>query len=233
MVSKHVPGFKPGSNGFHFGNDFETAPVLTMPVPPFGKIPVGNSAGGLCGGMVFAVLDIFRHGRKPPPDTVAPRPGTPLFEYLTRRLLDSFNGVSGVFKYLAWMQFPDDTHWYNPSRSIGWHTVNGEWPAIKADLDDGQLCPLGVVEVKSLNPLELGNNHQVLAYGYDLDEGAGDLKVLVYDPNNPDDDGVTLAVNLADPDHPSRVTFSADPDGRGFFRTAYTPADPSAALAFA
>ena len=230
MVNKRVKGFKPSLNGFHFANDFDKAPVLTIPVPPFGDIPVGNAAGGLCGGMVFAVLDIFGKGLRPPPDTNAPKPGTPLFRYLARRLLDSFNGVRGVFKYLEWMRFPDDAHFFGSLKSISSHTVHDEWPGVKQDLDNGQLCPLGLVEVESINPFELGNNHQVLAYGYDLDEDSGDLKVLVYDPNGPDDDEVTLSVNLADPDNPSRVIFSADPAGRGFFRTNYAPADPSEGL---
>ncbi len=231
MIHQRVPGFTPSINGFHFANDFEAAPVLTIPVPPFGDVPVGNAAGGLCGGMVFAVCDIFQKGLRPPPDTRAPGPGTPLFHYLTRRLLDSFNGPRGVFKYLEWMRFPDDAHFFGVLRSIAWHTVHDGWPGVREDLDQGLLCPLGLVEVESLNPFDLGKNHQVLAYGYDLDEDAGALKVLVYDPNNPDQDDVTLSVNLADADNPSRVTFSADPDGRGFFRTPYSAADPGGFLA--
>ena len=231
MIIKRVPGFKPSMNGFHFANQFDKAPVLTIAVPPFGSIPVGNAAGGLCGGMVFAVLDIFQQGLTPPPDTAAPKAGTPLFQYLAKRLIDSFNGVPGVLKYLEWMRFPQNAGSFGLRKNIAWHTVNDEWPDIRADLDHGQACPLGLIEVESFNPFEVGNNHQVLAYGYDLDEATGDLRILVYDPNNPDADDVTLAVNLADPNNPSPVTFSADPAGRGFFRTVYTAADPSSALA--
>jgi hypothetical protein len=68
------------------------------------------------------------------------------------------------------------------------------------------------------------------AYGYDLDEANGDLRISVYDPNCPDEDDVILSVDVGDPDHPSRITYSADPNGRGFFRTKYNPSDPSAAL---
>ena len=41
--------------------------------------------------------------------------------------------------------------------------------------------PLGPVTVHSTNPLDLGMNHQVLAYGYELDGTA--LTLRVYDPN--------------------------------------------------
>ncbi|HYT90672.1 MAG TPA: hypothetical protein VEL76_18335 [Gemmataceae bacterium] len=228
MASVRVPAFTPSTSGFHFANNFEDAPVLTILVPPFGEIPVGSAAGGLCGGMVFAALDLFHQGTPPPPDRTAPRPGTPLFQYIARRLLDSFNGVAGVFKYLEWMRLPEDGRLFGLLKSIGWHTVHGEWPAIRADLDAGRPCPLGLLKVESLNPLDVGNNHQVLAYGYDLDEAAGTLKILVYDPNCPDQDDVTLTVNVSDPANPSRIVYSADPKGRGFFRTRYAPGDPPA-----
>jgi hypothetical protein len=230
MIAKRVPGFLPSVNGLPFANDFEDGPVLTITVPPFGELPVGNAAGGMCGGMVFTVMDMFALRLALPPGTPAPQPGNPLFQYLARRLLDSFNGVRGVYKYLEWMRFPDDSHWFDFFKSIGWHTVNDEWPDIRDDLDSGRLCPLGLVEVESLNPFELGNNHQVLAYGYDLNQQSGDLRILVYDPNNPGDDEVTLALNMAYPNMPSRITFSADPAGRGFFRSRYAPADPRPAL---
>jgi hypothetical protein len=231
MAGRGVEGFTPSQRGFHFPNDFAQAPVLTIPVPPFGDIPLGNAAGGLCGGMVFAALDFFHDGVLPPPDTEAPRPGTPLFRFIARRLLDSFNGVAGVWKYLEWMRLPDDAFPFGLLKSISWHTVNGEWPAIRDDLDHNRPCPLGLIKVESVDPLKVGDNHQVLAYGYELDEDSGDLKVSVYDPNCPDVDDVTLAVNVSDPANPSRVAYSADPAGRGFFRTPYTAADPADVLA--
>ena len=231
MRSVRVPGFTPSKCGFPFANDFEKAPVLTIPVPPFGEIPVGDSSGGLCGGMVFAAFDLFLAGRTPPRGTDAPKPGTPLFQYIARRLLDSFNGPAGVYKYLEWMRLPDEGHFFGLFRSIRWYTANGEWPAIRADLDGGRPCPLGLIKVESVNPLDVGDNHQILAYGYDLDDNTGQLDVYVYDPNEPGRDDITLSINVADAANPSAVRYSADPKGRGFFRTPYTPADPSAALA--
>lgn len=54
-------------------------------------------------------------------------------------------------------------------------------PAIKADIDAGKLSPLGLIRVKSANPGELGQNHQVLACGYDLNGTS--LALHVHDPN--------------------------------------------------
>ena len=229
MTSVRVAGFTPARCGFPFANDFDAAPIFTVTVPLVGEIPIGDAAGGMCGGMVFATLDLFLFHLSPP-DGPAPKPGTPLFEYLAKRLLDSFNGPAGVYKYFEWMRLPNESHVFGLFKSIRWYTVNTEWPAIRADLDSGHLCPLGLIKVESVNPLQVGENHQVLAYGYDLDEASGKLTVYVYDPNEPGNDNVTLAVNIADSDNPSAIAYSADPAGRGFFRTLYTPADPAAAL---
>jgi hypothetical protein len=229
MASQRVAGFTPSKCGFPFPNDFEAGPVLTLPVPLVGDVPVGDAAGGMCGGMVFAALDLFLRGLSPPPDPTAPKPGTPLFKYLARRLIDSFNGPTGVYKYLEWMRLPDEGHLFGLFKSIRWYTA-AEWPAIRADLDGGRPCPLGLIKVESVNPLDVGDNHQILAYGYDLDEGSGQLTVYVYDPNEPGKDNVTLSLNLADPANPSAIGYSADPKGRGFFRTPYSPADPTDAV---
>jgi hypothetical protein len=228
VASKFIDGFKPSEQGFHFENAFDDAPVLTISVPAIGDIPVGNAGGGLCGGMVFAALDFFNQGQLPPLDTTAPKPGTPLFEYIAHRLLDSFNGVAGINKYLEWMRFPADSHLFGILKTISWHTLHDEWPSIQTDLNNGRPSPLGLILIESVNPLDVGKNHQVLAYGYDLNEESGDLQVFIYDPNWPGRDDVTLSLNVADRANPSPVTYSVDPAGRGFFRTKYTSSVPPA-----
>ena len=50
-----------------------------------------------------------------------------------------------------------------------WVMVNVEWPAIRRDLNSGSLATVGLVKVVSLDPNQLGLNHQVVAYGYNLD----------------------------------------------------------------
>jgi len=91
---KTVPGFAPSTSGFHFPNAFpQGVPLLTIPV--LGQnISIGDASNGLCGGMVFAVRDFFESGISMWPDsgTTGPSSGT-LFDYLVKRLFDSFDLV--------------------------------------------------------------------------------------------------------------------------------------------
>jgi hypothetical protein len=106
-------------------------------------------------------------------------------------------------------------------RSRAWTIANRQWPRIKSELDAGRLCPLGLVRVKSLNPSALGKNHQVLAYGYDV-EGTT-LSLQVYDPNRHDDDSVRIGVELG-----GDVTYNGGGlPVHSFFRTKYHFVDPS------
>jgi hypothetical protein len=99
-----------------------------------------------------------------------------------------------------------------------------EWPAIKADLDAGVPVPLGLVRVKSSNPLALGHNHQVLAYGYDVMGSA--VTLSIYDPNLADADEVTLSLDLGDPGTPVPITMYPDGNVVSFFRVPYKAKDP-------
>jgi hypothetical protein len=162
--------------------------------------------------MVFATRDLFDARRPPPPDTEPPPPGSPLFRYLVKRLFDSFNLPRGPLRYFQWMNLSE--------RAVQERTFMREWPKVRAQLDRDTLVPLGLVKVHSLNPLAMGENHQVLAYGYDLDEGAGALRVWVYDPNYPGEDDISLALNVVAP--PSvPLTYSTGSRVRGFFYTRY------------
>src|SRR5262249_25444230 len=58
-------------------------------------------------------------------------------------------------------------------------------------------------QVKSHDPFQLGENHQVLAYGYDL--VGTDLTIRIYDPNFPDVDNATISLNIGDPSHTTDV----------------------------
>jgi hypothetical protein len=100
--------------------------------------------------------------------------------------------------------------------------INDEWPRIKADLDGGRLCPIALIEVKTTDPTMMGNNHQVLSYGYDLDGTS--LTIHIYDPNFPRDDNRTISLDIGDPQHTTPVS-----DGIFcFFRQNYTFASPTA-----
>jgi hypothetical protein len=224
VASRFVPGFKPGTSAFHFPNQFPRGPVLSLPVPGLGRIPIGDAANGLCGGMAFAVRDLFTAGRPPPPDTVPPANDSPLFRYLVRRLFDSFDLPVGPLRYFHRMNLPDgDTE---TKHGLAWRTLVEEWPLVRRDLDEGLLSPLGLIRIRSPNPLEMGRNHQVLAYGYELDEATRDLRLYVYDPGYPDNNRLTLALNLAEPTQPVPLVYPHGEAFRGFFRTRYRFADP-------
>src|SRR5712691_210165 len=236
-MSVMVGNFRPSTSGFHFPNAFPegTAAIPGIPaairIPGDGSIAINDASNGLCGGMAFAVRDYLEAGVPTPPDTTPPGQDTPLFRHLVTRLLDSWNVPSGVMQYLHLMSpiLPDHESWFERwAHGRAWIMVKQEWPKIKADLDGGHLSTLGVIKVKSWNPADLAHNHQVAAYGYDLE---GDrLTLFVYDPNNPDMDDVTMSLSLADPSKTTPVQYSPPDPGFPtvycFFRVDYSPKPP-------
>jgi hypothetical protein len=71
----------------------------------------------------------------------------------------------------------------------------------------------------------MNRNHQVVAFGYDL-EGT-DLTLRIYDPNWPKDDEITLRLDIGDPRAPLSTTWSrTDRNVVCFFRAPYAPRDP-------
>ena len=201
VSSVRVTGFMPSINAFHFTNSFPHAADLQINV--LGQnVAIGDSANGLCGGMVFAIRDIFEAGMLPPPDTTPPA-GGPLFDFIARRLFDSFELPGGPLHYLHLMNpaLPDHETWFSEAglapRGRAWTTIVDEWPKVRAGLDGNRLMPLALNLIKSLNPGDMGNNHQVLCWGYDLD--GDDLSILIYDPNCPDDNDVRIDLNIGNP----------------------------------
>ncbi len=234
--SVRVPGFLPSVNGLHFPNAFPHEPAIAVDVVPFGRVMIGDASNGLCGGMVFTVRDMFETpGMAPLPDVSPPAPGTPLFEYLVARLIDSFDLAHGGFmRYYHSMITPDhDTGWppFFVRRGLGWETIAVEWATrIRPELDAGRLCCLGLVTTSSTNPADLGKNHQVLAYGYDLDD-TDNLTLLVCDPNTGGAaaDAVRIRLNLANPTRTTPISHNVNIGNpiRGCFRVEYERRDPS------
>lgn len=221
--------FLPSSDGFAFDNTWPAAPGLPIRTP-FGTLGLGNAAAGLCGGMVFAVLDCWRAGRAPPAGR--PTPGTPLYRFIVRRLIDSWHLPAGVARYYLWMNLagPD----YSPRvlrqrvtlRGLGWRTVERHWPRVRASIDAGSPAALGVVTMASAWPGVLGHNHQVLAYGYEV---SGSVVTLhVYDPNSGPSDDVWIRFDTATPSSGTRFehNIAIRWPVRGFFLTAYSPVAP-------
>lgn len=219
-----VAGFVPSRHGLPFPNWFPPGtPVVVLPTP-FGPVPLGNANGGLCGGMVFTAIDLFLLGQPPPPAA-----DPPVVQYLGRRLLDSFNLPFGFLKYYDWQCRPNASRgWAGVTVQAGVSALTrDEWPRVRAELDAGRLAPLGLVKAYSYDPRAIGQNHQVLAHGYDL-AADGTVTLSVYDPNFPGDDGVTLSLNLNAVG--ANVIHSREGEPvRGFFLTEYRPpADPPA-----
>ena len=188
MRANAVPGFLPTTHGLHFPNRFPRAPAFAIDLG-FVHLGIGNAAYGFCGGMCFAVRDRFERGERVPPEVTPPAPGTPLFRELARRQLDSFDHLLRVpFRFWR-MATAADAARVRRMSSV-------EWPAIRAEIDAGRLAVVGLVRAPTANPLRLGANHQVLAYGYTIGDGV--LQLSLYDPNHPDRDDVTLRIERVD-----------------------------------
>jgi hypothetical protein len=204
-----VPGgFRPSRDGFAFTNSWPSQPGVVLPFRGR-QVGFGDAARGLCGGMVFAALDYWHAGVPPPAGQ--PAGGTPLYQFIVRRLIDSWHIPAGVGKYYQWMNRAD----------VGRLSAEREWPRIRASIDAGQPAPLGVVTVASARPDLLGRNHQVLAYAYE--QSGGTVTLAVYDPNSGPDDRIRIAFDASPAiEHNLNIGWPV----RGFFRTGYAPVAP-------
>jgi hypothetical protein len=228
-----VDPFRPSADGFAFTNSWPSQPAVRVSTP-LGRLSLGNAAGGLCGGMVFAALDYWHAGVVPP--TTRPGQDDPLYGFVVRRLIDSWHVPSGVLQYYQWMTLPDADrvvtvlgHDVASERGLSWRTLAVEWPQVRETLDAGGAVPLGLVTVASANPKDLALNHQVLACSYTVSGGRdGRVTVQVYDPNSGQRDDVTLAFEQGDPTGPTTFdhTIAISHPVRGFFATAYDPVPP-------
>jgi hypothetical protein len=224
-----LANFLPSINGLQYNNTtWPSEPDLTIGTP-FGNIPIGNASNGLCGGMAFAVRDLFEAHRLPPVSALNPEAGSPAYQFIVKRLFDSFNIPSGVAEYFTWMNLPTNDTELGPivgQHGTSWQTINNTMPTLRNMIDSGHPCPVGLVCIHSTNPQDLGQNHQVLAYGY-LDSG-NTTTVYVYDSNHPGDDNVTISFDHSNPAHTTTFNYSTgDHNVRGFFTTNYSAADPS------
>lgn len=240
-----VAGFLPSTCGFMFPNSDQFGGGYTVPnsVPLINEI--GDASNGMCGGMVYAAADYFRAGDSPwsdaelrnPPDNSpvsrdVPAEDTPLFDYLSERLFDSFLPTDansrGALIYKRLMNVPN-TGGARKSRN---QVMNEHWhDHIKPTLDDGRLCPLGLIHINThgqpfrtgLN--QIGDNHQVLAYGY---KQSGDrVEIYVYDPNHPRNDEKRIEFTHHDDlSNWFAPNYVGDDDLFAFFAVGYSPKDP-------
>lgn len=210
--------FLPSESGFRFVNSWPSNPVFTLPTP-LGRVRVGNARGGLCGGMVFAALDYWYANRRPPSEQ--PVKGDPLYGFIVRRLFDSWHLPGGVAQYYRWMSRPDAG-----TTGVGWMTINRGLSGLICDLADARPVPLGVVTTTSRRLVDLGLNHQVLAYAGDV--VGDDVTVRVYDPNRGQRDDIAISCNVGEP--AGRTHFEHNLglacQVRGFFPIGYRAVPP-------
>ena len=237
MASVRVHDFRPTIHGFHFPNAFAPQPIRRFQLANVATLDIGDAANGLCGGMSFTVRDLWEASVVPPVDPAPPAQGNPRFAYLVDRQIESFdNGVVPLrfYKLMDPARPGREPLWAEWLGRIGidrhsrtWIMVNVEWPAIRRDLDGGSLSTVGLVKAVDRDPAKLGLNHQVVAYGYDLDGTV--VTLWLYDPNFPNDDEVTLRFDTADPRAAITPTWSRPPDSVFcFFRAPYAKKDPAA-----
>lgn len=186
-TSNAVPGFVPSVHGLHFANRWEPGPTIRLGVLDPRLVGVGDASAGLCGGMAWFVRDWFEAGQPIPTDRLAPANGSPLFRAIVRRQILSLDWMRVPLRYwLAAMT--------NPA-VLERRSLDEAWPRIRADIDAGRLPVVGLVRHRGPNPMRLDRDHQVLAFGYAIDDTApagARITVRVYDPNWPDRDDVTL-----------------------------------------
>jgi len=234
MASVRVPGFTPQTSGFPFANSWPHVPLYEFQFGTLARLSIGDAANGLCGGMSFTVADLHAAGLKPG-DAGQPSAATPRYDYIVQRQIDSFDGIAVLLRFYSLMRTtrperePAWAEWLArvgvDRHSRSYTMVHEEWPRIRADLDGGRLAMIGLVRIVDNDPFKLNNNHQVLAYGYDLERTA--LTLRIYDPNWPNDE-VTLRLDVADPRALVTTTYSTpDRPAVCFFRAPYSPRDPA------
>lgn len=228
-MSKVMTAFDPKKHGFHFSNSFVNVviPQLTGSIVTKGR----------CGGMAFAALDYY-YAKLPVPthrgsnsstkresdfgNGEIPPDGTRLADYIYRRLFDSFllNGI----KFLSWTQKLDHfTLVYG--NGVTKLTKEEEFPKLIQQLANGPVA-LGLIKAEHIK--DIGKNHQVVAYGAELDKASGTMTVYIYDNNAPDQT-VTLTSDPSDPHFISSLTDANSNHFcyRGWFVEDYSAMQPT------
>ncbi len=220
-----VPDFLPSTSGFKFANKWANF-TYEIPVPLLKEFTDGNAKNGLCGGMIYAARDYFEGKALIPQMLSNPNNADDRFtKYIIQRLFDTFTekDISMYMKLMSPLYTDTDEGSLNSMGQMGraYVTLREEWPMIKQDIDEGHPSTIGLVRVKSAWAGDLGQNHQVLVYGYTLSSGYVDLKI--YDPNYANDDHVTIKIKVQGTDIPLEARHNrTEKPVYAFFRTNYT-----------
>jgi hypothetical protein len=180
-----VPRFLPTTHGLHFENRFPPGPTVRLGFLDPRRLGFGDAAHGLCGGMCFYVRRRFAAGQPIPETATVPENGSELFRSLVREQLRSLR--LGIVPMRFWRMAAA-----SKANRLA-RTREREWPRIRAALDRGELAVIGLIRVTARNPFKLIGNHQVVAYGYEVDGDA--IRLRIYDPNWPDRDTVVVTLD--------------------------------------
>lgn len=227
MTDRTVPGFRPSTAGFPFPNAWPPGPTIRLGPIRTPILGFGDASSGLCGGMVLTVRDLFEAGI-PMPHDPQPVNGSPRFDAIVRRQVESLDWLRVPLRYLDLQAFRPDPP-TGLARLLGRRTpreiaARDEWPRIRDDIDAGHPSTLGLIRVSGASPWSLTHNHQVLAFGYH--ETPSGLRIAIYDPNHPGHDDVELVAEI-DPDASRpwheriRLRQSTGEALLGFFRQPY------------
>jgi hypothetical protein len=256
---------RPDADGFAFQNNFNYDPieraalasqgvavagaaVAALALNPF-LVPVASTAAavylafgplpgyGLCGGMAYAALDYWRaklplpRGTDRNDEPMRFTAGDSVRNLLWSRLLDSLGGGGVLSRTLEWMLrlhvLPGLT---GGARWLRTQTEQ-EWTRLKSHLDNGEPWPIALVG----RTLSIWDQHQVLAYGYEIT--GGKINLLVYDPNAPHPEGLMDDTVLALEFQPRNALITGPSltaeigEVEGFFCSNYSPATANPALA--
>lgn len=198
MRSTSVPGFLPSRNGLHFSNRFPDVAPIRVDLGPLGSVGIGSTAAGLCGGMSYVTCDLWARGIEPPPEAVAPKPGSRRFRALVRRQVESLDALRVPLRFYDLQAFrpdrPDAAARLLSRRTRTAEVAIVEWPKVRAELDAGRLAPVGLVRAVGPEPWFVPIHHQAVAFGYEQQDDR--LSLRLYDPNHPDRDDVEVRFRL-------------------------------------
>ena len=182
ISTKKVANFRPSEHGFQFVNRF---PGFPLPKALGKLIDTSKSVHGLCGGMCFGVIDYISNGMELPKIKDIPEQGSLLYEYLAERQFASWGRMNlMVFKYIRWMAYSDERAQAETLES---------WLSLRYKLAGGRFAVIGLIYKDFRESVRVWDNHQVLAYGYEV-MSDGTIRILLYDPNYPGDDSIALVI---------------------------------------
>jgi hypothetical protein len=226
---RSVPNFHARGRGFAFTNSWNSdLPVISLgflwnklfeSLPgPLGELgigsvieknwaPITHADAGLCGGMVYTVMDYYTAHLLPPQQTTAPdSQDDMLFQYIRDRLWDSFDIGGEGHRFLGY----SSPHYPNGDEGViqavgltrgrSWIAYREAWPQIQQDIDAGKLAPVGLIQTDNL---DIGSNHQVLAYAYE--KSGQDVTLYIYDPNEAQQE-IALTFNITATDGEVHIT---------------------------